>query len=45
MLGELLAENDDGASEGDGEGGAGDGEPEVAGPAEEGAAAGAAALE
>ena len=45
MLGELVAESDDGASEGDGEGGAGDVEPEVAGTAEEGTAAGAATLE
>jgi len=45
MLGELLAESDDGASEGDGEGGVGDVELEVAGTAEEGSAAGATALE
>ena len=45
MLDELLAESDDGASEGDGDGGVGDVEPEVAGTAEEGSAAGATALE
>jgi len=44
MLGELLAGSDD-ASEGDGEGGAGDVEPEVTGTAEAGSAAGATALE